>query len=109
MLLKDQTAPFRPIESEDDLAETRIEAVGFVFHGHLPLPDRKPGRVKAGTNVLHFARCAKIDRAGEDEDKIWFRSIRVAKTHLDETVGAGRWKWCKVCEREITQRILNEP
>ncbi|GIW86541.1 MAG: hypothetical protein KatS3mg108_0865 [Isosphaeraceae bacterium] len=109
MLLQDQSASFRSIESEDDLAETRIEAVGFIFHGHLPTPDRKPGRVKAGTNILHFARCPKLDRAAADEDKLWFRSIRVAKAHLDQAVGLGRWKWCKLCEREITQRILNEP
>ena len=25
-----------------------------------------------------------------------------------DTIGAARWKWCKVCEREITQKILNE-
>ena len=27
---------------------------------------------------------------------------------LDESIGNSRWKWCKVCEREITQKILNE-
>ena len=36
------------------------------------------------------------------------RTIAIAKQHLDETVGASRWKWCKLCEREITQKILNE-
>ena len=32
-----------------------------------------------------------------------------AKEHLDTAIGTERWKWCKVCEREVTQRILNEP
>ncbi len=110
MLLKDQSAPVRSIETADDLSETRLEAVGFVFHGVIPSSERKGvGRVKAGTNLLHFARCAKIDRAGDAEHKIWFRSIRIAKAHLDEVIGEDRWKWCKICEREITQRILNEP
>ena len=109
MLLKDQPAPVRSIESEDDFAETRLEAVGFVFHGVIPHKDKKTnGRVKAGSNILHFARCGKLERVGESEEKLWFRSIRVAKVHLDEVVGVGRWKWCKLCEREITQRILNE-
>lgn len=108
MLIKDQPAPVRSIESADDLAEARLEAIGFIFHGHLPAPDGKKPRVKAAANQLHFARCAKLERAGDDESKIWFRSIRVAKAHLDEHVGNERWKWCKICEREITQKILNE-
>ena len=64
--------------------------------------------VKAGTNLLHFARCAKLEKVGDGEIKIWFRTIAIAKAHLDETVGTNRWKWCKICEREITQKILNE-
>lgn len=107
MLIKDQVTPIRTIESPDELAETRLEAIGFVFHGALAATDGK--RAKGGANLLHFARCPKLDRATEQEAKLWFRSIRVAKAHLDEAVGAGRWKWCKVCEKEITQRILNEP
>lgn len=110
MLLKDQAAPVRTIENEDDFAETRLEAVGFVFHGNVPVPDKKAnGRVRAGANLLHFARCGKLERVGESEGKLWFRSIKVAKEHLDGVIGVGRWRWCKLCEREITQRILNEP
>ena len=37
-----------------------------------------------------------------------FESVRVALKHLNEHVGHQRWKWCKICEREITQRILDE-
>ncbi|MBX6312512.1 MAG: hypothetical protein IRY99_06275 [Isosphaeraceae bacterium] len=107
MLIKDQTASVRPIETAEDLAETRLEAVGYVFHGVLPQNNgKRTGR--AGTNLLHFARCPKLDKVGEREAKIWFRTIRIAKQHLDATVGVNRWKWCKICEREITQKILNE-
>lgn len=110
MLVQTPSAPIRTIESADDLSEARLEAIGFIFHGHVPPPERRgAGRVKAGSNLLHFARCGKLDRVTDSEDKVWFRSIRVAKAHLDEVLGSGRWKWCKVCEREITQRILNEP
>lgn len=98
------------MESADDFAETRLEAVGFVFHGHLAESNGngKKAAAKAGTNLLHFARCAKLDKASDGEVKIWFRTVSIAKSHLDEAVGASRWKWCKVCEREITQKVLNE-
>lgn len=108
MLIKDPATSVRPIESSDEFAETRLEAVGFVFHGTVPQGDGKRGAVKAGANLLHFARCGKLDKVGDTETKIWFRSIRVAKQHLDTAVGTNRWKWCKICEKEITQRILNE-
>jgi hypothetical protein len=107
MQTQDQ-AGVRPLESGDDLDETRLEAIGFVFHGMIPVEGAKRGAVRAGTNLLHFARCAKLDRAGEAESKIWFRTAAIAKKHLDGVVGDGRWKWCKVCEREITQKVLNE-
>jgi hypothetical protein len=98
----------RTLDTHDDLDETRLEAIGFVFHGILPLEGAKRPTAKAGTNLLHFARCAKLDKAGATEAKIWFRTIGIAKEHLDQTIGTDRWKWCKVCEREITQKIINE-
>ncbi len=104
--VSDQLA-IRPLDTHDDLDETRLAAVGYVFHGNVPAAGSKKA-IKAGTNLLHFARCSKLEKAGETEAKIWFRSIGVAKQHLDETVGLDKWKWCKVCEREITQKILNE-
>lgn len=106
MLIEDQITSIRTLSHPEEFAEARIEAVGFIFHGVLPEPGSK--RARAGTNTLHFARCAKLDRAGENEAKIWFRTIRIAKGYLDEAVGSNRWKWCKTCEREITQLILNE-
>lgn len=107
MLIQDQVASIRPIESADEFAETRLEATGFVFHGTLPRDDGKRNG-RAGSNLLHFARCAKLDRVNEAEAKFWFRTIGVAKAHLDSTIGLGRWRWCKLCEKEITQRVLNE-
>jgi hypothetical protein len=107
MQTQDQ-AGIRHLENGEDLDETRLEAIGFVFHGTIPAEGAKRGAVRAGTNLLHFARCAKIERAMDTESKIWFRTVTIAKKHLDGAVGTDRWKWCKVCEREITQRILDE-
>jgi len=107
MLVKEPVSSVRVIETSDDLSETRLEAIGYVFHGHLPRPDGKR-QARAGTNLLHFARCGKLDKAGDGETKLWFRTIDQAKRHLDSHVGGDKWKWCKTCEREITQKILNE-
>jgi hypothetical protein len=107
MPIQDQVG-VRPLETSDDWIETRLEALGYIFHGTVPLPDSKRGATKAGSNLRHFARCPKLDKVGETEARIWFRTIAIAKQHLDESVGTNRWKWCKICEREITQKILNE-
>jgi hypothetical protein len=107
MPIQDQ-AGVRPLETADDWVETRLEALGYIFHGTIPQPDGKRGAARAGSNLLHFARCPKLDKVGDNEAKIWFRTISIAKLQLDQSVGANRWKWCKLCEREITQKILNE-
>lgn len=96
----------RTILDEHDFDETRIEAVGFLFHGNIPEPGRKGG--PRGQNTLHFARCPRLDKAEPEESKIWFRTISTAKAHLDEKVGLGRWKWCKYCQVDVTQRLLDE-
>jgi hypothetical protein len=106
MPIQEQTG-IRPLESPEDFWETRLEAVGFIFHGILSLAKSK-GQPSGGSNLLHFARCPKLEKIGDDETKIWFRSVRIAHKHLDEHVGVKRWKWCKVCEREITQRVLDQ-
>ncbi len=97
----------RSLESIEDFSETRLEAIGFIFHGVSAAGD-KPLAMRSTSNLLHFARCTKLEKVPEAEGKIWFRSIKVALQHLDETPGKKRWKWCKLCEREITQRILDE-
>jgi hypothetical protein len=108
MPLTQQSAAVRSLESPEDFFETRLEAVGFIFHGVVAEANGKPHPIRAGSNLLHFARCPKLEKVGDAETKIWFRSVRVALKHLNDAVGLGRWKWCKVCEREITQRILDE-
>ena len=108
MPIQQQTAPVRNLESLEEFSETRLEAIGFIFHGTIADANGKPHAGRAQSNLLHFARCAKLEKVGDNETKIWFRSVRVAIKHLDELIGHPRWKWCKVCEREITQRILDE-
>ncbi|WP_165221357.1 hypothetical protein [Aquisphaera insulae] len=106
MPIREETG-IRPLESLEDFEETRLEAIGFIFHGNVPVAKGK-GSSSGGSNLLHFARCPKLEKTGEGELKIWFRSVRVAHKHLDELVGTKKWKWCKLCEREITQRVLDE-
>jgi hypothetical protein len=108
MPTKQQVPPIRNLESIEDFTESRLEAIGFIFHGTVKESNGKPHSMRSPSNLLHFARCVKLERAGENETKIWFRSVRVALAHLNQHVGRQQWKWCKVCEREITQRILDE-
>jgi hypothetical protein len=98
----------RRLESSEEFCETRLEAIGFIFHGSLTDSNGKRHSARAPSNLLHFARCSKLERVSEGETKIWFRSVRVAQKHLDDLMGPRHWKWCKICEREITQRILDE-
>ena len=99
----------RRLESPEEFSEARLEAIGFIFHGMVAAANGKPHSGRSGSSLLHFARCAKLEKAAQGETKIWFRTVRLAIKHLDEVVGHAGWKWCKVCEREITQRILDEP
>ena len=108
-MLTQQYSGVRKLETPGEFSETRLEAIGFIFHGTLADSNGKRPASRSPSNLLHFARCSKLERVGEGETKIWFRSIRLALKHLDELVGHRHWKWCKVCEREITQRILDEP
>lgn len=105
--IQEQTG-VRPLESDYEFSESRLEATGFIFHGNLPSSNGKKTASKANCNLLHFARCPKLEKVGDQQSKIWFRSIKVAVSHLNEVLGSQRWKWCKLCEREVTQRILDE-
>ena len=108
MLTQQKLPAFRALESSEEFSETRLEAIGFIFHGTVPESNGKSRNARAPLNLLHFARCPKLEKVGENETKIWFKSVRVAIEHLDGLIGTKRWKWCKICEREITQRILDE-
>ena len=107
-MLIQESAGVLSLEGPGDFSEARVEAIGYIFHGTLADSNGKRAASRASSNLLHFARCIKLEKVGEGESKIWFRSIRLATKHLDEVVGKRHWKWCKVCEREITQRILDE-
>lgn len=98
----------RRLESPEEFSETRLEAIGFIFHGTSSPANGKPHSGRSSSNLLHFARCPKLEKVSTSEAKIWFRTVRVALKYLDELLGHAHWKWCKVCEREITQRILDE-
>ena len=108
MLTQQKLPAVRALESSEEFSETRLEAIGFIFHGTVPESNGKPRNGACAAQSLHFARCSKLERVGENETKIWFKSVRVAIEHLDGLIGTKRWKWCKICEREITQRILDE-
>jgi hypothetical protein len=107
-MLIQQLQGVRKLETPEEFSETRLEAIGFIFHGTVANSNGKRHPSRSPSNLLHFARCSKLERVGETETKIWFRSIRLATKHLDEAIGHPHWKWCKICEREITQRILDE-
>ncbi len=108
MPIQQKAASIRSLESPEEFFETRLEAIGFIFHGTVTEVKSKSAASRAATNLLHFARCPKLEKVNDSETKIWFRSVRIALNHLDELIGHHRWKWCKVCDREITQRILDE-
>src|SRR5258708_31739845 len=61
MPISDQ-AGVRSLETADDFGETRLEGIGFVFHGTLPPENGKRAASKAGQNLLHFARCGKLEK-----------------------------------------------
>jgi hypothetical protein len=107
-MLTQEVPGVRTIQTAEEFSESRVEAIGFIFHGTLAESNGKRNASRSPANLLHFARCSKLDKVGELETKIWFRSIRVAVKYLEGMVGRRHWKWCKVCEREITQRILDE-
>jgi hypothetical protein len=107
-MLTQEIAGVRKLDTPEEYSEARVEATGFIFHGTLAESNGKRAASRALSNLLHFARCVKLEKVGDGENKIWFRSIRTAQKHLDEVMGRRNWKWCKVCEREITQRILDQ-
>ncbi len=117
----------RILTTEIEFAEARLEAEGYIFHGRLgrakskaqakttndsdanAKPNANTGSTgsRATSNQVHFPHCAKLERVPEEQTKIWFPTIRAAKEYLDVHAGTRRWKWCKICQAQITQRILD--
>lgn len=96
----------RDLETQEDYEEVREESVGYIFHGGLIKGRRTTSK---NGNMLHFARCNKIDKLAVDQPKkLWFGTIRVAREHLDQNFGTESWKWCKQCEAEVTQKLLEQ-
>jgi hypothetical protein len=108
LMLTQQIAGSRRLETPEEFAEARIEATRFIFPGTPTDSNGKRPSSRSQSNLLHFARCVKLEKVGDGESKFWYRSIRLAQKDLDEVVGRRHWKWCKACEREITQRIIDE-
>lgn len=94
----------KEIQSPGAFDDVRDECIGYVFHG-IEMKGRKaPGK---NSNLLHFAHCNKLEKLATDQPrKVWFRTIRVAREHLDTSIGQQNWKWCKQCESEVTQKLL---
>ena len=106
-MLTQQIAGVRNLENPEEFSETRVEAIGFIFHGTLADSNGKRPSARSPSNLLHFARCAKLEKVGDGETEIWFRHPAGDQASRRDR-RARHWKWCKVCEREITQRILDE-
>ena len=104
MLSTQEDQAIRELNSQADFDDARDESVGYIFHGNAAKRRRTVGK---NTNLLHFARCNKLEKMAADQPhKVWFGTIRVAREHLNESVGQEGWKWCKQCESEVTQKLL---
>ena len=112
MLVQDPLRRSEPSRTPRISPETRLEARGFVFHGTVPEPGKVGQGHEAGSNVLHFARCTKLEHVTESDNKLWFQTIRVAKSH-PTSMSASACNWCKICSADHPsaglQRSLNLP
>lgn len=106
MLSTQDDQAVRELNSQADFEDARDESVGYIFHGNAAKVKRAVGK---NVNLLHFATCNKLVKLSADQPhKVWFDKIRTARAHLDESVGSESWKWCKQCESEVTQRLLEQ-
>ena len=69
MLIQQQSAPVRSLESPEEFSETRLEAIGFIFHGTIADANGKAHAGRSPSNLLHFARCAKLEKVGDNRDE----------------------------------------
>ncbi|MFM1802425.1 MAG: hypothetical protein RJA81_1777 [Planctomycetota bacterium] len=106
MISAQEESMIRDLASQEDFEDAVYESVGYIFHG-IEIKGRKvPGK---NSNLLHFAHCNKLEKLSSEQPiKFWFSRIRTAREHLDEAMGSKNWKWCKQCESEITQRLLEQ-
>jgi uncharacterized protein YaiL (DUF2058 family) len=69
----------RDLETQDDYEEAREESVGYIFHGGLIKGRRTTSK---NGNMLHFARCNKIDKLAVDralEPELWCGIMEVVQ------------------------------
>lgn len=106
MLTAQESQNVRELATKSELEDAKDDGEGYIYHG-TEKPLRKT--VPKNANLLHFAHCNKLNKVAEDQTRIiWFDRIRVASVHLNEVVGQDRWKWCKQCEAEVTQKLLEQ-
>ena len=108
MLTQTKLPAVRALESSEEFSETRLEAIGFIFHGAVPESNGKPrnARTPLESAALRSMQQAGKSRRERNKDLVQVGPGRYrASRRLDRNQ---RWKWCKICEREITQRILDE-
>ena len=90
MPIQEQTG-IRPLESSEDFWETRLEAIGFIFHGILTVAKSK-AQASSTTNLLHFARCPKLEKIGDGETK------NLVQERPDRPQASGRANWYQALE-----------
>ena len=73
-----------------------------------PCSTPRPSAASRRRNLLHFARCAKLDKATDTEAKFWYRSIKIAKDHLDQHVGETALEVVQDLRTRDHPEILNE-
>lgn len=104
MLTAQDSQAVRELGSKSELESARDEGSGYIYHGTAKPPRKAPAK---NANLLHFAHCNKLNRIAEGQTRVlWFDRIKSASEHLNGTVGQDRWKWCKQCESEVTQKLL---
>ena len=91
MPIQQKLPSVRSLDTTEEFFETRLEAIGFIFHGIVTEANGKSHSARSTSNSLHFARCAKLEKVGDSETKIWFRSRSGGLKHLDELIGHHRW------------------
>ena len=108
MLTQQKLPAVRALESSEEFSETRLEAIGFIFHGTVTESNGKPHNARSPSNLLHFARCSKLEKVGENETKIWFKSVRVAIEHLDGLIGTNAGNGARSAnERSLSESLTN--
>jgi|GEM_PF-779376 len=106
MLTAQDSQAVRELGSKSELDDAKDDGNGYIYHGSEKPPRKAPPK---NANLLHFAHCNKLNKIADGQTRIlWFDRIRIASEHLNDTVDLDRWKWCKQCESEVTQKLLEQ-